>query len=327
MMQCQCCLNGISEDHLCKSCSKKLFGTTRKVKLVLDFDKKDFISIQKKIAPRLSISGVQDKISLRLDKDTLIPVETGGEYILKPVPGSKSMERMEDIPANEHLSMVLAGEFNIDAAHSTIVHFSDGEPAYLVRRFDRTGELKKRQEDFCQLSNRSPETHGKNYKYDGTYEELGKILKIFCGAYKVEVVKLFRQLVYSYIIGNADAHMKNFSLLETEYGDFVLSPAYDLLSSSAHLPNDSRTALEMFVSYESEFFQKNGFYTGFDFLKLGEMYGMPEKIIKQELHLFLNGDEKTKHYVDRSFMSREGKEFYLHVYKDRIKALGMGLKF
>ncbi|MFZ2657709.1 MAG: HipA domain-containing protein [Victivallales bacterium] len=118
------------------------------------------------------------------------------------------------------------------------------EPAneYLTRRFDRQDGRKIPQEDFCRLSGRTEETHGKNYKYDISYEELGRILKRFCPAYQVEVEKLFQRILFSYVFSSGDAHLKNFSLFMTEEGDHVLTPAYDLLCSSMNFPDGSLTS-------------------------------------------------------------------------------------
>lgn len=303
-----------------------MFDKTGNVSLVLSFDKKDFIEYRTLHAPRLSISGVQDKISLKLVKGHLEPTDTGGEYILKPVPGLEGVKRKEDIPANEHFTMTMARHFNISSASCALVHFSNGEPAYLVKRFDRKPDgMKILQEDFCQLSNRSEESHGKNYKYDGTYEEMGELLQKFCPAYRVEVVKLFRLLVYIYLTGNGDAHLKNFSLIESGHGDHVLSPSYDLMNSSIHFPEESRTALDLFREYESEHFRRNGFYTGYDFMKLGEMYGIPGKVIADVLQVYSGSSESFIITLDQSFMSNEGKAVYKELYRDRVRALGIGV--
>ncbi len=326
MSRCKSCFIDLAGEDICGKCKRELFSTTGKVSLILNFSKKDFFSYRKESAPRLSISGVQDKLSLRLKKGTLVPTEELGGYILKPVPGTETLECREDIPANEHVTMHMARIFNITTAPSAVVSFSDGEPAYITRRFDRKGINKLLQEDFCQLSNRTEESHGRNYKYDGTYEEMGDLLKQYCPAYRVEIVKLFRQLVYCYVAGNGDAHLKNFSLIESGQGDHLLSPAYDLLNTTVHIPSDSRTALDMFRNYESEYFLRNGFYSGFDFMKLAEMFGIHEKIASRIITSYLERTEIPLAVIDSSFMSLEAKSRYRKVYQDRILALGIGFK-
>ncbi len=132
--------------------------------------------------------------------------------------------------------------------------------------------LKLAQEDFCQLAGRSRATHGENYKYDGSYEEMGQLLRRYCPAWKVE--KLFALIAFNYVYSNGDAHLKNFSLLESPFGDSILSPAYDLLCTSLHLPHESRTALEFFEDFTTPSFDANGFCKRPDFLELAARFGL-----------------------------------------------------
>ncbi len=136
---------------------------------------------EKKLAmasDRMSISGIQTKISLRLKGGQLEMVESGGEFILKPIPQG-TFQRLEAVPINEHLTMQIARQvFKIDVAENALVQFADGEVAYLVRRFDIQPNGKRLlQEDFAQIASRSEETHGPNYKYDFSYEEIGDLIR------------------------------------------------------------------------------------------------------------------------------------------------------
>jgi serine/threonine-protein kinase HipA len=270
----------------------------------------------------MSISGVQDKVSLKLENGELVPTDTGGEYILKPVPSAIIPAFRDDVPANEHLTMQLAAQvFGITTAVNALIYLKDGEPAYLTRRFDRLGGRKIPQEDFCQLGGRTDETHGKNYKYDATCEELGRILKQFCPAYPVEVEKLFRRILFNYLFSNGDAHLKNFSLFMTEEGDHVLTPAYDLLCSSMHFPEESRTALELFDDYESGFFKLNGFYGAEDLLKLAELYGIKLKRAERFIAAYRECRNKAETMINNSFLSKAGKKEYLRRFKDRLQTI------
>lgn len=301
----------------------------RKVAPILDFNLPEFHQFRVDHSDRISISGVQEKVSVRIENGKLVPTESDGQYILKPVPSMPSLDSREEVPANEHVSMQIAAQgFGIDAPPNGIVFFKDGSPAYIVKRFDRdpaTGE-KRRQEDFCQLSNRTRETHGKNYKYDGSYEELGRTLKQYCGAYAIEIEKLFRLIVFNYAIGNGDAHFKNFSLVPTPLGDFVLSPAYDILNTKLHLPTESSTALDFFADeFETDEFRQNGFYSGADFLELAERFGMKLDRAENMLRSVASLPDKADALVSVSLLSERARESYMAVVHDRARAVLMGL--
>lgn len=299
----------------------------RKVAPILDFDLPEFHQFRNDHSDRISISGVQEKVSVRIQNGKLVPTESDGQYILKPVPSMPSLDSREEAPANEHVTMQIATQiFGIDAPPNGIVFFKDGSPAYIVKRFDRdpdTGE-KRRQEDFCQLSNRTRETHGKNYKYDGSYEELGRILKQYCGAYAIEIEKLFRLIVFNYAIGNGDAHFKNFSLVPTPLDDFILSPAYDLLNTKLHLPTESSTALDFFADdFETEAFRQNGFYSGADFLELAERFGMKPERAENIVRSVVSLPDKADVLVSMSLLSEASRDSYMALVHDRVRAVVM----
>ncbi|VGO21047.1 type II toxin-antitoxin system HipA family toxin [Pontiella sulfatireligans] len=322
-------------DYLCRStlvpiksagysptAQRKLAGGERKFPFQLEFNRKDVITFRSKTIEHMSISGVQDKVSLKLYRGRLLPTERDGEYILKPIPAVALPEFLMDVPANEHLTMQLAGQlFSIPTPPNALVQFNDGEPAYLVKRFDGKADgTKIAQEDFCQLSNRSPDT-GTNYKYEGSYEEIGRLLKRYCAAYAIEVEKLFALVCFNYVFSNGDAHLKNFSLLQTAHGDYVLTPAYDLLSTSLHLPNESRTALEMFDNFEGESFKANAFYRRPDFVELAKRYGIVSARAERMLDAFQEKAQLAEEMISRSFLSRTGKQAYADRFKDRLHAI------
>lgn len=194
---------------------------------------------------RISISGVQEKFSIVLEKNKLRLAEEKerGSYILKPIPSVG--KRKNQMPANEHLTMQIAKQvYKIETAENALIFFQNGEPAYLTKRFDTQKDGSKiAQEDFAALAGRTPQTHGSNYKYQGNYLTLFQLLKKYVPAYKIEAPKLFKLIAFNYLFSNGDAHFKNFSLTETLMGDFKLSPAYDLLNSRIHI-EDKDFALE-----------------------------------------------------------------------------------
>lgn len=297
----------------------------RKVSPVLRFDLPEFHRFRLESSDRISLSGVQDKISVKLERGALVPTDRNGEYLLKPVPSTPGLEWQADIPANEHLTMQLAGQIaGVSVPPNGLVFFPDGTPAYVVKRFDRDAETgrKKPQEDFCQLSGRSRDTHGRNFKYEGSCEDLGKVLADFCPSYVIEIEKLFLLIVFNYAAGNGDAHYKNFSLVPTPMGDHVLSPAYDLVNTRLHLPQESALALELFADdFETESFRQNGFYRRPDFRELAARFGLRVDRAERLLDLVSDLDEKGGALIDASLLSAGAKERYRSILKDRARAL------
>lgn len=321
MNKCLGCLKQDIIKNYCPSCLRKLF---RGKFPVLDLNKAEFQTFRYEFIDHFSISGVQDKVSLKMDKNRLVVTDRDGEYILKPVPDQHVPQFQSDIPANEHLTMQLANQvFKISTAENALILFKDGGPAYITKRFDiRNGE-RIRQEDFCQLGGKSPEADGHNFKYEGSYEEMAGIIDLYCSASKIEIEKLYKIILFSYMFGNGDAHHKNFSLLESVNEDFILSPAYDLICTSLHFPNESRMALDMFSSNESQHFKDNGFYGYEDFMKLAEIYGIKSSRAEKMIAVFSRQKEKVKALIKLSFLSEDAKGNYLAIYYDRLKALSL----
>lgn len=322
MYRCMSTLAELRTEGFSPTARRLLAGGSRKFPHRLTFNRADVVEFRVQAAEHMSISGVQDKISLRLVRGQLLPTERDGEYILKPVPTADVPRFKEDIPANEHLTMQIAEQvFAIATAVNAVVRFADGELAYITRRFDRRDGVKIGQEDFCQLSNRTEETAGRNYKYDGTYEEVGRILQRYCKAYRVEVEKLYVRIVFNYVFSNGDAHLKNFSLFESDFGDYILTPAYDEICTSLHFPSEGRTALDLFETFESESFRQNGFCKRPDFLKLAEMYGLDQSRAERCLQHFAEREDAVVGLVNRSFLSDEARSGYLRLYRDRLRAI------
>src|SRR5262249_13205864 len=151
----------------------------KKVPFVLPFSRPAYNQAKLAVtAERLSISGIQTKISLVLNDRRLEMIHSGGQYILKPIPQG-AFQRLEWVPINEHLTMQIARQvFDIEVAENALVSFEGGEIAYIVRRFDVQPDGKRcLQEDFAQIAAQSEETHGKNYKYDYSYEEIGDLIR------------------------------------------------------------------------------------------------------------------------------------------------------
>lgn len=323
MPVCRATLKPMTRDGFSPAALRRLTDGTAPVPHRLPFTRAEVIQYRATEADRLSISGVQDKVSLRLEHGRFRPVSTDGAFLLKPVPGLGSLRHVEAVPANEHLTMQLAGQlFGIPVPPCALVELADGEPAYLARRFDRAPDgTRIPQEDFCQLSNRSEATGGRNYKYDATQEETGRILRRYSPAATVQLVDLFRRHLFNYLFSNGDAHLKNFSLLRSPFGDHVLSPAYDLLCTALHLPNEARCALDMFDHDETDFHRLNGFYGRPDFLLLAEKFDIPPTLATEILDRFLQLRPKVASLVERSFLPAELQSEYLNRLDDRMLAV------
>ncbi|MBP5542596.1 MAG: HipA domain-containing protein [Kiritimatiellae bacterium] len=294
-----------------------------KVPDTLPFTKADLrLPVIARKGRRNSISGVQPKVLLSIVKGELAVVETGGDFILKPAPEDSRAKFLSDIPANEHLTMTIASRlFRIQTAENKCVRFADGELAYLTRRFDRRGGETLRQEDLCQIAGRSEETHGESYKYDFSYEEMADIIRMACPACRVELPKVFRQIVFDYIFANGDAHLKNFSVYESKLGDYVMTPAYDLLNTFLHYPGDPTfMALSLFgdPDFMTPEFEHLGYYSTPDFVALGRAYGLDDRAVCRILDEFKTNSKKVELMVRDSLLSEDAKKEYLCIFYDRL---------
>lgn len=272
---------------------------------------------------RGSISGVQSKVLLKRTRGRFEPTEHGGEYILKPVPGIPIPRFGAEVPVNEYLTMEIARKvFGISVADHELARMADGEYAYMTRRFDYRDGVKIPQEDFCQLMNRSEASHGRNYKYDASYEECAGVVRRFCPAGKIELRKFFYRIMFNYAFANGDAHLKNFSLYASPFGDYVLTPAYDLLATSVHFPDESVLALSLFADgHYTPAYEARGFYSLPDFVELGDKFGLaPDSVAKMAATL-IGADAKVAALVGESALSEAAKTAYLGAYRNRALAL------
>jgi serine/threonine-protein kinase HipA len=322
-MNCSGCLKQIDNAGYCRKCLKDLFEG-RKVEHVLPFNSpyQEESDLYQERTKRLSISGVQVKYSMRLEGKDLILTDKGGQYILKPIPAGQ-FKNLDQAPANEHLTMQLAGQlFKITIAPNAIIHFSDNTPAYLVKRFDvKTDGSKYPQEDFAQVAQVTEETHGKNYKYDLSYEEIGMLIRRYIPTSAIELEKFFRLVLFNYIFSNGDAHVKNFSAIQTDEGDHVLTPAYDLLCTRIHSPGEADMALTLFKDRFTEAYDAHGFYTYDDFLEFGKALGIKETRVIKIIEEFNGKVEGIDSLVDVSFLRDDLKGFYKETYKDKLTRL------
>lgn len=276
----------------------------------------------------LSISGAQIKLSLLVEKNKLRLTKEGerGEYILKPIPHRATFRKEGQLPANEHLTMQIAGQvYGMNTAENALVFFKNGEPAYVTKRFDVNADgTKIAQEDFASLSGLSNETGGDTFRNLGSYESLAVVMKKYVVAYAVEAEKLFERVIFNYLFSNGDAHLKNFSLQQISTGDYLLSPAYDLIDTAIHIAGDSFMALKdgMFENdYSTESFEALGFYAYDDFYEFGLRIGLIEKRLIRLLDKYRTESKKVSELTSRSFLNNKVKKIYLAHYADRLKML------
>lgn len=323
MSACPGCLKA-GQDTFCPSCRKRLFGG-RKVPHVLPFSRPAYDQARLAVPTgRLSISGVQTKMPLALHSRRLELTEAGGQFLLKPIPRGE-FQRLDAVPANEHLTMQIARQvFGIAVAENALVAFADGEPAYLVRRFDIHDDGSRAlQEDFAQIASRTEETHGKNYKYDGSYEEIAALIRRHVAAYPVALERFFQLVVFNYLVHNGDAHLRNFSLIRNDrYGDCTLTPAYDLLNTRLHVPHETRTALALFQDgYETDSFKANAFYAYDDFREFARRLGLRDARFIRTMRAFIDKGEAVASLIDRSRLPEECKPLYKSHVRESIQAL------
>ena len=211
--------------------------------------------------------------------------------------------------------------FGIRTAENKCVRFADGELAYLALRFDRRNGRAVRQEDLCQIAGRSEETHGSSYKYDFSYEEMADVIRSACPAARVELPKVFRQIMFDYLFANGDAHLKNFSVCESELGDYVMTPAYDLHNTILHYPGDlTFMALSLFKDpdFMTPEFERLGYYSTVDFVALGKAYGLDEKAVHAIIWEFTRRVPQVESMVGQSLLSDAAKNEYLRIFHDRL---------
>jgi len=270
---------------------------------------------------RISISGVQEKLSLVLDKKKLrlTKLEEHGTYILKPIP--RDVRNPTQVPANENLTMQIAHQvYKLETAANGMIFFADGDPAYITRRFDVKADGSKRgKEDFASLAGKTNENAGENFKYESSYEEIGRLIQRFVPAWKIEIEKYFSVVVFNFLFMNGDAHLKNFSILETDDGDYRLSPAYDLLNTRLHVDDsDFGLSAGLFIDdYKSDRFRTSLHPAAEDFVELAKRIGIQESRIPALLAPFLKKQEAVKALVERSFLSPDSKKTYFRLYEQQ----------
>lgn len=317
--------NKTLKNNYCSKCIKELFNGI--VPNPLNFDRVEFTKKRAELSPRMSISGVQDKISLTFEKKDLVPTAINGKYILKPISsGDGHIQNEKDVVANEHLSMLISKNiFNIPTATCGLIQFSDGELAYITKRFDYDdiSGLKYDQEDFAGIMGITPSSHGENYKYDAcNYLDCARMIKKYVASSIVSIEDFFKRVILNYLICNGDAHLKNFSLYsKSDSNEYFLTPNYDLLNTRFHINEKyGDMALELLDEYTSTY-EEYGYYTYDDFKTFANYIDLKEVRFNKIMKFIEESYPKVQELIDKSFLSESAKEFYKSSYKDRVKRL------
>lgn len=292
------------------ACSKKIFG--HPVPPALPYTEKDLEPLALKvIQSQTAVTGVQAKLSLHINgnfkegrerKFTIVGL--WGGYILKP-----PTTLYPQLPEVEDVTMHLAQLANIKTAPHSLIRLQSGNLAYVTKRLDRTPKGKLAMEDMCQLTERLTED-----KYHGSYEQIGKAIQKFSAAPGLDKVRFFELVLFSFLTGNADMHLKNFSLLEQPGLGMTLSPAYDLVNTAlVNLADDEEMALTL--NGRKKKLQKTDFVKAMDSLKIEG---------KQQENIFTKMTRALPQWqelINRSFMHDELKAQYKTIIQERMKRI------
>lgn len=293
-----------------KSCAKKIFGASSAPQL--PYTRKEINALARVVVEnRTTVTGVQAKLSMDLEKDEyghpqrLTIVGVLGRYILKP-----QTDRFVALPEVEDLTMHLAEIAHIDTVPHALIRFADGELNYITRRIDRTDDGRKLpMEDLCQIAGLMTEQ-----KYQGCYEYLATLIKQYSCVSGLDLANYWNQVIFSWIVGNADMHMKNFSLISTERGKYHLAPTYDQVSTAIVMPEDTE---ELAIPLQG--FKKK--LMSFDFVHAMEDTGMDRKVSERMVERFQKYKKPWFECIDSSFITEEQKAAYKALISNRLETL------
>ena len=281
------------------ACAKRFFGKAEAP--ILPYSRDNINDLAKQsVLSRITVPGVQTKLSLDVNKGgkdepyRMTIVGLWGKYILKP-----KSEEFPWLPEVEDLTMHLAEIAKIDVVPHSLIRFNDGEMAYLTRRIDRDAYGKKYlMEDLCQISERST-----NDKYKSSYEKIAKLIKLHSSAPMLDLVNFWEVVVFSWLTGNSDMHLKNFSLISRTPGQYVLSQAYDLVNIHLVFPEDEEELALTLDGRKKRINKQN-------LMRAMVSSGLSDKVTENIFHKFLNVAQKWYDFIDISFLPDDLKEKY-----------------
>ncbi len=295
-MYCYKSIDGEGEFH--EACSQHIFGTSKPPVIPYAFDKMS--ELAKNVVERsVTVPGVQPKLSMsvveaskdKTDKRLTVVGALGGNYIFKP-----PSEDFPEIPANEHLTMRIAESFGINVVPSSLIRLQSGELSYITKRIDRADEGEKlHMLDMFQVIEAFD-------KYKGSMEKVGKALGEYSANPLLDKLFLFELTLFSYLTGNNDMHLKNFSMILSN-GKWTLSPAYDLLNVTIVLPEDTEE-LALTLGGKKKKINK----ASFDIF--GESIGLNKKQVSGVYKRFVKNKPLAIQWINNSFLSEEMKANY-----------------
>ena len=308
-MRCLFCYKDLEkgETDFHPTCCRKIFGKPEPPEL--PYTVKQMLELgEQVIKSHIAVTGVQPKLSLDIEKT---PEEAGtprksqrftivgllGGYILKP-----PAKQYPYLPELEDLTIHLAEIAGISVVPHSLIRLQDGKLAYITKRVDRYKMQKLHMEDMCQLTERLTED-----KYKGSYEQIGKTIIKYSANPGLDLINFWEQVIFSFLTGNADMHLKNFSLLQTAAGrDYILAPAYDMVASALVVKGDEEE-LALNLNGKKRKIQRKDFDTVMSAFKLLEdraivnMYNKFEKVISRWIEFIPLGfipDEMKKRYIN-----------------------------
>lgn len=298
MNKCLCCYKPLnaSEIDFHKRCAKRLFGSTTVP--VLPYTRKEINKLAQVVVEKhTTVTGVQAKLSMDLEHDEsgaaqrLTIVGVIGRYILKP-----QAERFACLPEMEDLTMHLAEAARIATVPHALIRFQDGELNYITRRIDRTDEGRKlAMEDFCQLSE-----HLTEHKYNGSYEMIATLIRKYSSTPMLDITNFWEQVVFSWIVGNSDMHLKNFSLISQKPGNYTLAPTYDQVSTAIILPEDTEELALSLNGWRKKLMRE-------DFISSMLATGLDEVVANRIVDRFQKFQDIWDSIIDLSFITTEQK--------------------
>lgn len=289
------------------ACAKRMFGTAEVPELTFNHNQLRLLA-KTVIRTQTTVPGVQAKLSVDIQRvehtSRFTIVGLQGRYIIKP-----QTEQYAELPENEDVTMHLAGQAGIATVPHCLARFADGQLVYLSTRIDRTPKGGKiAMEDLCQLSEQLTE-----HKYRGSYEQISKVIQRYSSAPMLDVVNFWHEVVFCWLVGNSDMHLKNFSLYAPK-GHYILSPAYDLVNTLAVIPSDPE---ELALNING----KKRKIVWADFVQAMTRSGVPEKVQENIRKRFLNVQSQWEETIRNSFLSVENQERYWILVSSRISAL------
>jgi serine/threonine-protein kinase HipA len=301
-------LNDEEVDYHAK-CSRKIFGVSTAPELPYSRAELQKLAEQV-IRSQTTLTGVQPKLSLDFDRMSRTPkrftiVGLWGRYILKP-----QTDSYHALPELEDLTMHLAEIAGIDVVPHSLIRFNDGELCYITRRIDRTDDgAKLDMEDMCQLTERLTE-----YKYRGSHERIAKAISQYSSTAKLDLTKYWEQVLFSWIVGNADMHLKNYSLYSPDGNDYQLTPAYDLLSTALVLPEDTEELALTLCGKKRKLSRQN-------FISAMAESGLNDKVCANIFGGFERVMSRWYEFIRKSFIPTEMQEQYICLINSRLKRL------